>query len=175
MLLTAPVTAADGVAAIRRWCGAVSVTSSGVVPEADVAVVRDLPYWGQHDHPEGLVRWDDENGWWSTTVRHRSDLIANRLGFWLTSGANRSYCCTRLLGWKGSRGALYLLPMVSRSTKLVWTNFVVLRNEPDSGKILPERCPLPVDPVGGGAAARLALCHQSPDRQARARVSGAAS
>ncbi|MGZ3217438.1 DUF3616 domain-containing protein [Paracoccus sp. T5] len=59
ILLTAPVTAADGVAAIRRWCGAVSVTSSGVVPEADVAVVRDLPYRGQHDHPEGLVRWDD--------------------------------------------------------------------------------------------------------------------
>lgn len=59
ILLTAPVTAADGVAAIRRWRGAVGVTSSGVVPETDVELVRDLPYRGQHDHPEGLVRWDE--------------------------------------------------------------------------------------------------------------------
>jgi hypothetical protein len=35
----------------------VDVESSGVAQEADVELVRDLPYRGQHDHPEGLVRW----------------------------------------------------------------------------------------------------------------------
>jgi len=59
ILLTAPVTAADGVAAIRRWRGAVGTASFGVVPEADVELICNLPYRGQHDHPEGLVRWDD--------------------------------------------------------------------------------------------------------------------
>jgi hypothetical protein len=57
ILLTAPVTAADGVAAIRRWKGAVEVTSSGVVPEKDVELICDLPYRGQYDHPEGVVQW----------------------------------------------------------------------------------------------------------------------
>lgn len=62
ILLTAPVTAADGVAAIRRWRGAVHVTSSGVVPEDNVELICGLPYRGHHDHPEGVVQWED-GGW----------------------------------------------------------------------------------------------------------------
>lgn len=59
ILLTGPVTAADGVAAILRWRGAVDAGSSGVVAEEDIARVRDLPYRGEYDHPEGLIRWAD--------------------------------------------------------------------------------------------------------------------
>lgn len=54
--------AADGVDFIRRWRSAVSIALSGVVPEADVALVHDLPYWGRDDHPEGLVHWATGNG-----------------------------------------------------------------------------------------------------------------
>lgn len=60
VLLTGPVTAAAGVAAIRRWRGAVGVESSGVVPEDSIELVRELPFHGEHDHPEGLVRWSDD-------------------------------------------------------------------------------------------------------------------
>nr|WP_111299616.1 DUF3616 domain-containing protein [Paracoccus saliphilus] len=57
VLLTGPVTAADGVAAIRRWRGAVDHQRSGIVQASEIELVRDLPYRGQHDHSEGLVRW----------------------------------------------------------------------------------------------------------------------
>ena len=59
VLLAGPATAADGVAEVLRWRGAVGVERSGVVPQKDVEKVRELPYRGHVDHPEGLVRWDD--------------------------------------------------------------------------------------------------------------------
>ena len=59
ILLTGPTMAGDGVATIKRWRGATNVDRSGVVPEEDIEMVRELPYRGQYDHPEGLVRWGD--------------------------------------------------------------------------------------------------------------------
>lgn len=63
ILLTGPTMAGDGVAAIRRWRGGVGVRRSGVVPEDDVELVRELPYRGPVDHPEGLVQWTKDGRW----------------------------------------------------------------------------------------------------------------
>lgn len=59
ILLVGPTMASDGVAAISRRRGATCVGRSGVVPAEDIEMVRELPYRGVYDHPEGLVHWDD--------------------------------------------------------------------------------------------------------------------
>ncbi|MEZ5650878.1 MAG: DUF3616 domain-containing protein [Burkholderiaceae bacterium] len=63
LLLTGPTTAGDGAAGILRWRDAVSVTTSGVVPDDGVDHETELPYRGAVDHPEGLVRWFGKNEW----------------------------------------------------------------------------------------------------------------
>jgi hypothetical protein len=61
LVLTGPTMSGDGPARILRWKNAVGCTESGVHGEEDAPHVLDLPYRGQADHPEGLVKW--ENGW----------------------------------------------------------------------------------------------------------------
>ncbi|WP_319637542.1 DUF3616 domain-containing protein [Roseitranquillus sediminis] len=59
ILLTGPAMAGDGAAAIWRWRGGALATASGLVAGGDVEMIRELPYRGVEDHPEGIVRWDD--------------------------------------------------------------------------------------------------------------------
>ncbi len=63
LVLTGPVTAGGGDSRILRWHDAASYTRSGVIPEHAVDSVIELPHRGEHDHPEGLVRWTGERQW----------------------------------------------------------------------------------------------------------------
>jgi Protein of unknown function (DUF3616) len=61
LVLTGPSMSGDGPAHILRWKNAPGFTESRVHRDEDASIVLDLPYRGEFDHPEGLVKWGD--GW----------------------------------------------------------------------------------------------------------------
>lgn len=61
LVVTGPVTTADGPSHLLRWRDAVKTVKPGLRDD-DVEHVLELPYRGQVDHPEGLTRWHG-NDW----------------------------------------------------------------------------------------------------------------
>ena len=59
MILTGTVMTGDGPSDIWRWRDAVGAQVSGLKPVEHVA---NMPYRGEVDHPEGLVRWPEGGG-----------------------------------------------------------------------------------------------------------------
>jgi len=62
LLLVGPTMSLEGPARILRWRGARAVESSGLVDPSEVAILADLTYEHDYDHPEGLELWPDEAG-----------------------------------------------------------------------------------------------------------------
>ncbi|MBE3640330.1 DUF3616 domain-containing protein [Mangrovicoccus algicola] len=75
LVLTGTPLDAGGRSAVWRWRDGTRVREGGVRPASEVALARALPYRGNTDNPEGLVRWDDAR--WLIT--HDSP-AAHRLG-----------------------------------------------------------------------------------------------
>lgn len=59
LLLLGPTMSADGPARIVRWRRAVRDTKSGVIDSERAHRVRELPYLGDVDHPEGFEAWPE--------------------------------------------------------------------------------------------------------------------
>jgi hypothetical protein len=60
LVLTGPTMAGDGPAHVVRWKDAVSCDKSRVHAPETTPHVLDLPYRGNVDHPEGLVKWGSD-------------------------------------------------------------------------------------------------------------------
>lgn len=60
LILTGTTMPGDGPAHILRWKDAVNCKTSGVYTEEQAPHIRELPYRGEFDHPEGLCHWGDD-------------------------------------------------------------------------------------------------------------------
>ncbi|WP_172326767.1 DUF3616 domain-containing protein [Mangrovicoccus sp. HB161399] len=65
LVLTGTPLASGGRSAIWRWKDGTKARASGVRGAGEVSLAKELPYLGNTDNPEGLVRWQD--GTWMIT------------------------------------------------------------------------------------------------------------